>query len=216
MGNMRRVVLCLAVGFVFAQALWATDITTRSGVTYSNAQITEIEWDGLRVTHSTGVDRIPAEELPQTLQERYRFDIPGATAYHKHVAEAREAAVAEEERRQGTAGQFARRQNESRVLAAKIAEEGKRAYGVANTFATVGYVLLAFFIIAVSLLLYFLPAIIGRRKTNAFAIFILNLLAGWTFVGWVGALVWACTKDSAMDLLARHRIESPPQRYLRR
>jgi hypothetical protein len=46
-----------------------------------------------------------------------------------------------------------------------------------------------------SLPLYFVPSIIGRHKKNASAIFMLNLLAGWTFIGWVAAMVWACTKD---------------------
>ncbi len=44
-------------------------------------------------------------------------------------------------------------------------------------------------------LFYFIPTIVGRNKHNATAIFVLNLVAGWTFAGWVVALVWACTKD---------------------
>ena len=46
-------------------------------------------------------------------------------------------------------------------------------------------------------LLYFVPAIVGKDKSNAKAIFALNLLLGWTFVGWVIALVWALTKEPA-------------------
>jgi hypothetical protein len=45
------------------------------------------------------------------------------------------------------------------------------------------------------LLLYFLPSMIGMRKHNAGAIFVLNFFLGWTFVGWVGALIWACTHE---------------------
>ena len=43
--------------------------------------------------------------------------------------------------------------------------------------------------------LYFLPAIVARRRRhhNTAAITALNLLAGWTAVGWVVAFVWACT-----------------------
>ncbi len=48
----------------------------------------------------------------------------------------------------------------------------------------------------VSFALYFLPAIVGRHKRNARAILLLNLLAGWTFVGWVVAMVWACTVNA--------------------
>ncbi len=42
---------------------------------------------------------------------------------------------------------------------------------------------------------YFLPAIVAsnRKHPNATAILVLNLLAGWTFVGWVVAMVWAFT-----------------------
>ncbi|ESQ91041.1 hypothetical protein ABAC460_07505 [Asticcacaulis sp. AC460] len=42
--------------------------------------------------------------------------------------------------------------------------------------------------------LYFLPTWIAewRRNPQRLAITILNLFLGWTFVGWVGALVWAC------------------------
>ena len=42
---------------------------------------------------------------------------------------------------------------------------------------------------------YFAPSIVGRNKTNSGAIFALNLLLGWTILGWVAALVWALTKD---------------------
>jgi hypothetical protein len=46
--------------------------------------------------------------------------------------------------------------------------------------------------------LYFVPSFIakGRKHHQAFAIFMLNLFAGWTILGWVGALVWACTKPN--------------------
>ena len=47
------------------------------------------------------------------------------------------------------------------------------------------------------ILLYFLPAIIGRDKRDAAGIFLLNLLLGWTFIGWLVALVWACSAEPA-------------------
>ncbi|KAA6459598.1 superinfection immunity protein [Acidobacteria bacterium AB60] len=47
----------------------------------------------------------------------------------------------------------------------------------------------------IGLCLYFLPAIIakGRGHHNTLGIFVLNWLLGWSFLGWVAALVWACT-----------------------
>ena len=42
---------------------------------------------------------------------------------------------------------------------------------------------------------YFLPAIIAsaRNHHQRLAIFVLNLFLGWTFLGWLLALIWACT-----------------------
>lgn len=45
---------------------------------------------------------------------------------------------------------------------------------------------------------YFLPATVAgvRRHRNATAILVLNLFLGWTFIGWVGALVWSFTNPA--------------------
>ncbi|MFG6139512.1 superinfection immunity protein [Halomonas sp. B23F22_10] len=49
-------------------------------------------------------------------------------------------------------------------------------------------------LLAIVVALYFLPLIIAawRNMPNAVAISVLNVVAGWTFVGWVVALVWSC------------------------
>ena len=51
---------------------------------------------------------------------------------------------------------------------------------------------------AVLLLIYFLPTIIAfnKHKRNRGAIFALNLLLGWSFLGWVLALVWSLSEDT--------------------
>lgn len=48
----------------------------------------------------------------------------------------------------------------------------------------------------VSLFLYFLPAYLAYKNEhhNTVAIFTLNLLLGWTVLGWIAALVWALTR----------------------
>lgn len=53
------------------------------------------------------------------------------------------------------------------------------------------YVLL----VTAALAVYFVPTAIGWRKRNRDAILALNLLLGWTGIGWVIALIWATTKD---------------------
>lgn len=43
---------------------------------------------------------------------------------------------------------------------------------------------------------YFVPTLVaGTRHRNQAAILALNLLLGWTIVGWVAALVWALYKE---------------------
>lgn len=52
------------------------------------------------------------------------------------------------------------------------------------------------FVFLLSLGIYFLPFIVALMRDNKqkLAIFFLNLFLGWTLLGWVGALVWACIK----------------------
>ncbi|MFC1916194.1 superinfection immunity protein [Chloroflexota bacterium] len=52
-------------------------------------------------------------------------------------------------------------------------------------------------IIVIGAALYFLPTIIGavRHKRNLAAIFLLNLLLGWTVIGWIIALIWSLTVE---------------------
>lgn len=50
-------------------------------------------------------------------------------------------------------------------------------------------------LLAIFLAVAFLPSIIAfvRRHHNRYAILVLNILLGWTGVGWVLALVWSLT-----------------------
>lgn len=43
--------------------------------------------------------------------------------------------------------------------------------------------------------LYFLPTILGNKRTNMWTIFWLNLLTGWTFIGWVITLIMSLSYD---------------------
>lgn len=61
-------------------------------------------------------------------------------------------------------------------------------------------------LLVVGIVLYVVPGLIalGRGHHQRFAILALNLLLGWTFVGWVAAFVWALTAT------AGRRRELPP------
>jgi hypothetical protein len=60
-----------------------------------------------------------------------------------------------------------------------------------------------------SVAVYFIPAIVAawRGHHNTAAIVVLNLFLGWTVLGWVFALVWACTK---VQIRGPSRAEIPP------
>lgn len=65
----------------------------------------------------------------------------------------------------------------------------------AGAAAAGGMGLLVGFLVA-GLFVYFVPTLVatGRAHHNTAAIVMLNLFLGWTFLGWVAALVWAMTE----------------------
>ena len=46
---------------------------------------------------------------------------------------------------------------------------------------------------------YFFPTLIAHGKNKSGTVFVLNLFLGWTLIGWVATLVWACTPDRDGD-----------------
>ena len=59
-------------------------------------------------------------------------------------------------------------------------------------------------------LVYFAPAIVAlsRSHMSAGAIVVLNLLLGWTALGWIIAIVWAFTGNTRTNMLRMARIRS--------
>ena len=64
-------------------------------------------------------------------------------------------------------------------------------------------------ILAVLFLPYFAPTVIAlvRSHHQRWAILALNLFLGWTFIGWVIALVWSLT-STVRPIDARHLNET--------
>ena len=64
-----------------------------------------------------------------------------------------------------------------------------------------------------SLLFYFLPAFLARHKRNFTGILVLNILAGWTFIGWIIALVWAVSSEPELQapVPSQQPVASAPQ-----
>jgi hypothetical protein len=81
----------------------------------------------------------------------------------------------------------------------------------------VGIAVTMLFWIGGSLAIYFLPTIIAnvRNHTQTMAIVLTNLLLGWTFLGWVAALVWACTSTSTVRSVPAKPTVDPRWQLLR-
>ena len=76
-----------------------------------------------------------------------------------------------------------------------------------------GDVFLGFLLVVLLIALYFLPAIISASRgkhSNRSAILALNLLLGWTLIGWVVALVWALAQPPAATAKAGGDTSSEP------
>ncbi|HSI14340.1 MAG TPA: superinfection immunity protein [Chthoniobacter sp.] len=223
--------LVLLLCFVARVAL-ALDIITTDGQFYKGVTVSQVEPDALRIMHSDGAARISYDKLPTAIQKQY-FDPEKVAAYReqiaaaKRVAEEAAAAKAEEERRQraiaAAQAQEQREQEEEASRHEKAVKQQKEEEDKATAAAAESlrqtiaqnkkHLVLGLLVIGgiLSVFLYFLPSIVGRHKANAMAIFAMNLFLGWTFIGWVAALIWACTQDSAMEQLARARMNMPPQ-----
>ena len=58
------------------------------------------------------------------------------------------------------------------------------------------------FFLIFCVVVYFLPSIIGHDKRPFAGIFLLNFLLGWTIIGWICALIWACTAEERSPVFA--------------
>lgn len=63
------------------------------------------------------------------------------------------------------------------------------------------------------IILYLLPSLIAkkRRHKNVLPIFALNVLLGWTFLGWVVAIVWSLTAQENRNLI--YKSEDDNKKY---
>ncbi len=206
-----------AVSLLFCSLLFAADITI-GNQTFHDAKISAVETTGIRITHRDGVAFVDFDNMPESTQRQYGYTAEKAKARHE-LATAEAAAVAERERVRAEAETKARldaaRLESARQHAAEIARQSvaeaksqverekqeaeagrdrERTFQLRRQAFWDDVKLWAFWIC--SGLLYFLPSIVGRKKNNVAAIVMLNVLAGWTFIGWVVAMVWACTKDA--------------------
>jgi hypothetical protein len=74
--------------------------------------------------------------------------------------------------------------------------------GFANSITNLTQSLLAMIAIFVAVLIYLLPSTIAfaRSHHNAVPILLTNLFLGWTFIGWVAALIWSTTATAQLPV----------------
>lgn len=69
-------------------------------------------------------------------------------------------------------------------------------------FGSIELLLLAIPIIAI----YFIPTIIAfsRNHSNKGGIFLVNLLLGWTFIGWLASLIWSLSSTGKQTVIVNN------------
>lgn len=93
------------------------------------------------------------------------------------------------------------------LLAFSIGSAKAQTSGADSASIIVGLVILA-----LSLVLYFLPSIIGSKRgiSSSGALFFVNLLLGWTGLGWLFCMIWAATGATrAQDAYYRNASARP-------
>jgi hypothetical protein len=77
---------------------------------------------------------------------------------------------------------------------------------VANTAVGGAAILLILLFVVVGVAIYFTPLIIAvaRKKSNVVAIGALNVLLGWSLIGWVVALVWALSNEQTQTIVVQN------------
>ena len=100
---MRSALVILIV--CFASIALADDFKTIDGKEYKNVKVSRIEPDGIVITFSGGIVKIPFTELSPEIQKKYGYDAKAAAdfqqqTYQGDVVRARQLAEATEKRRQ--------------------------------------------------------------------------------------------------------------------
>jgi hypothetical protein len=80
---MKIPLVALLIALSTSAALNAEDIKTTTGREYKNASVSRAEPDGLVISFSAGIVKIPFTELPAELREKYHYDSQAAAAAYQ-------------------------------------------------------------------------------------------------------------------------------------
>ncbi len=98
--------------------------------------------------------------------------------------------------------------------ASALSEASSSISGASAGGAATGGVILVLLLAAIIMGLYFLPGIIAsfRKHHNALPIWLVNIFLGWSFIGWVAALIWAFTAKQSPTIV---HVNNAPQPSVR-
>lgn len=168
-------------------ALTSESITI-GGTTYRAAQLTPETCDTIFAEQY--VAKVARQRV---LDERADYNTRKQTEIRVQQQEAervaREQRAAEERARLQREAQQRRAEEEARIRAKREEERNARNAAIGVTVGIIIACILGF-------MLYILPSVIAfkRGHQNCGAILALNILLGWSFLGWVAALVWSLTQ----------------------
>lgn len=96
-----------------------------------------------------------------------------------------------------------------RERAGPKASEGHVAASWRTTTMQSGSAFNGFLILTVIVGLYLLPTLIAlyKRRVNTLPIFLVNLVFGWTFIGWFAALIWALTVGPQVHVVEHRTLQ---------
>lgn len=79
----------------WAASAWAQEdrvsFTTTLGESFENAKLVRVEPDGIAISHSRGITKVPLEQLPEEVRARFNLDGANAARYRARQAEAARA-----------------------------------------------------------------------------------------------------------------------------
>ena len=79
--RIRCAFLCLCVGWAMASR--GEDLTTLTGLTYTNIAVQRYDWEGIFIKHSGGISKIYFNEIQADQREHYKQMVPAPVAEEK-------------------------------------------------------------------------------------------------------------------------------------
>jgi hypothetical protein len=155
--------------------------------------------DDCFVKVESGLIKVPLHALPEPAYSKY-WKIPQAELEKRYAEEAAQRAKVEEAQRLESAAkaeEIAKQIAAAQIKEASEARQERQVKEDREARAELGKAVGITALVIFAVIFFFLPSIVAgtRHHRNREAICLLNLLLGWTFLGWVVALIWAVYRD---------------------